>query len=314
MSADNIFSTLAKYNSATENYLTESFVFLIKSLLKKERAIGLEILTHVCIDNNEYSFGIDEAITISTQDVTEQGTPDIKISTPDKFIYVEVKHEADLGSRQIERYKEALIESSAVIKHVVLLTRYPIEFQSMEDKPYKHIHWHEVYNWLANVKDKVQDKVVVYLVEQFMFFLEAEGMSIKKVVPEYIDGVAALNNLMNMIESAIEAAGISFFKGYPRSAGWDFKGFWMEEKQYWCGIHFNNPSVLTFEIVDKENFNETIIGTTEYQLRRGKERLWFRLPLEETHFFSLDKDEQLKEIMNFVKTAYKEAQKMRIST
>jgi len=46
MSDENIFSALEKYNSAIdENYLTESFVFVINTLLQQERPIGIEILT-----------------------------------------------------------------------------------------------------------------------------------------------------------------------------------------------------------------------------------------------------------------------------
>jgi hypothetical protein len=313
MSSNNIFSALAKYNSATdENYLTESFVFVINTLLKREPNIVIEFINHLCSKDNECLFNSNESIFISTQDVTQQGTPDIKISFPEKFIYIEVKHESDLGYRQIERYKQALASSSAPIKYIVLLTRYSVDFKNAEEKPDKHVRWSEVYNWLETAKDKAQDRVNAYLIEEFMSFLEVKQMSIQKVGWEYINGVPALNNLMNMIESAIEASGIRFFKDYPRSAGWEFKGFWMEDKQYWCGVHFNNPTILTFEITDKENFNEALVETNEYKLMNGKERLWFRLPLEDVHFFSLDKDKQLEEITKFVKTSYAEAQKMRI--
>jgi hypothetical protein len=313
MSGDNIFSALAKYNSATdENYLTESFVFLINSLLKREPNVGIMILNQLCSIDNECLFDSNESISVSTQDVTEQGTPDIRISSPEKLIYVEVKHESDLGYRQIERYKEALMKSRATFKRIILLTRYPVDFQNAEEKPDKHIRWSKVYDWLVDVKYQSQDTINIYLLEHFMSFLEVKGMVIKTVGLEYVNGMHALNSLMNMIESAIETSGIRFFKGYPRSAGWDFKGFWIEEKQYWCGIHFNNPSVLTFEIADKENFNQSIVGTTEYELKKGKERLWFRLPLEEHNFFSLNKDEQLELITKFVKTSYAKANKMRI--
>ncbi len=313
MSSENIFSALAKYSSATEeNYLTEAFVFVINTLLRREHLIGIDILSQICVKNNEFCFDTDEMISVSTQEVTEQGTPDIKVCSPNKLIYIEVKHDSPLGYRQLERYKEALESSTATIKYVVLLTRYTIDFEEFEEKPYKHIRWFEIYNWLASAKDKTEDSVSGYLIEQFISFLEAKQMSMQKVGWEYINGVAALNNLVNMIEVAINASDIRFYPGYPRAAGWDFKGFWMGDKQFWCGIHYNNPLVITFELVDKQNFNQKQVTTTNYELREGKERLWFRLPLEDIHFFSLDKDKQVEAITNFVKTAYKEAQQMRV--
>ena len=134
MSSENIFSALAKYNpAADENYLTEAFVFLINALLQQERSVGLEILTQLCVQNNEFSFDVDEDISVSTQETTEQGRPDIKVSSLDKLIYIEVKHDSPLGHRQLERYKKALGSSNAAIKHVVLLTRFAIDFDEHEE-------------------------------------------------------------------------------------------------------------------------------------------------------------------------------------
>ena len=63
---NNIFLALEKYNSAVdENYLTEAFVFLLNSLLENDRFLCLEILTHLCIKDNEYCFLEDEVIVIS---------------------------------------------------------------------------------------------------------------------------------------------------------------------------------------------------------------------------------------------------------
>jgi hypothetical protein len=47
--------------------------------------------------NSEFSFDEDEVVSVSTPETTQPGTPDIKISSPDKLIYVEVKHDSPLG-------------------------------------------------------------------------------------------------------------------------------------------------------------------------------------------------------------------------
>jgi len=308
MSSQNIFSALAKCNSARdENYLTEAFVFVIDSLLQKEPSIGLEILTQLCVNNNEFSFEADEDISVSTQETTEQGRPDIKISSPNKLLYIEVKHDSVFDPDQVVRYKKALESSSATVKHVVLLTRFAIDFEEQQERPYKHVRWFEIHNWLANVK--VQDPVNVYLIESFRLFLEVKQMSIQKVGWEYINGVPALTNLINMIEVAIQAASL---RVYQKSGGWEFKGFYLENKEFWCGIYYNDALVLVFELLKREKFNAKLVDTPSYSVREDKGNMWFRLPLEERHFFSLDKDEQLEEITKFVRTAYAEAQQMRV--
>lgn len=310
MSGGNIFSALAKYNSAIdENYLTEAFVFLINSLLERDRSSGCEMLTRLCAKEGEFTFEADDNIAITTQEVTEQGTPDIKIFTPDKLIYIEVKHDSPLGPQQISRYKRALESSVATVKHVILLTRFAIDFEEQEEKPYKHVRWFEVYNWLEEAKVNLKDSIAVYLIDSFNSFLEVKQMSLQKVGWEYINGIPALNNLVNMLEVAIQGASIPI---YGKSPGWDYKGFWLEDKEFISVIYYNDHLLITFELVDKRKYNKELLDEPSYELREGKERLWFRLDLEKRHFFSLDKNEQLEEITKFVRTAYADAQQMRV--
>ena len=307
MSNENIFSTLAKYNSLIdENYLTEAFVFLINSLLTKERPIALEILTKLCVKNGDFSFGEDEHVSVSTQVATEQGRPDIKVSSPDKLIYIEVKDYSPVDVDQLKRYKKDLESSNADIRQLILLTRPPVDFSEHKGIPDKHVRWFEVYNWLANAK--AQDPVSVYLIESFKSFLEVKQMSIQRVSWEYINGVPAFNNLINMIEVAIKGASLHV---HQKSAGWGSKAFWLESKKYWCGVYHNAPLAVVFKAFNKEDLDTGKIGTPSYPVKKALKSIWFQLRLDDIHFFSLDKDEQLEEITKFVKTAYAEAQQMR---
>ena len=311
MSNENIFSALAKYNSAIdENYLTESFVFVINTLLQQERSIGIEILNRLCVENNEFSFDIDEDISVSTQETTEQGTPDIKVSSPNKRIYIEVKHDSPVDIEQLKRYKKDLESWSAAIKRLILLTRFRADFSEHQGIPDKHVHWFEVYNWLTNAK--VQDPISVYLIESFKSFLEVKQMSIQKVGWEYINGVPALTNLINMIEAAIQGAEVPFYPAYPRAVALDSRGFYMETNELWCGVYYSDHLVVVYQITNKKNFNAKLVETPSYPIREDRWAIWFRLPLEDKHFFSLDKDKQLEEITKFVKECHAQAQQMRV--
>lgn len=287
----NIFLALAKYNSASdENYLTEAFVFVLNSLLEKDRPVCFEILRRLCVKDDEYSFAPDENISISTQESTEQGRPDIKISSTNKLIYIEVKHDSDLGYRQIERYKAALkLPNTASKKHkyVILLTRFAVDFDEQQEQPYKHIRWFEIYNWFSNAKAK--DHVNVYLIKSFMAFLEVKKMSIQKVTWEYINGVPAFKNLMNMVEVAIESASLS----KKKSPGWEWMGFYIQNKEFFCGILYEKHLSLIFQVLE----DDRVVFT-------------YSLDLESIHFFSLDKDKQLEEITTFLKRSYEDAQQI----
>ena len=99
----------------------------------------------------------------------------------DKLIYVEVKHDSPLGHRQVSRYKKALESSIATIKHVVLLTRFAVDYEDQKEKPYKHIRWFEVHNWLDSAQKEVKDPICVYFIDEFKSFLEVKQMSMQKV-------------------------------------------------------------------------------------------------------------------------------------
>lgn len=313
MSGENIFSALAKYNSEEgENYLTESFAFVINTLLQQERPIGIEVLTQLCVENGDFSFDTDEDISVSTQETIEQGRPDIKVSSPDKLIYVEVKDYSPVVSSQLKRYRAELGSSSSTTKRLILLTRFPADFSEHKGIPDRYVCWFEVYNWLADIKQKVQDPVSAYLIKSFMSFLEVKRMSIEKVGWEYANGVAAFNNLINMIEAGIKATKISFNRTYPRAAAWGSKAFWLEDKKFWCGIYYNAPLVVVFKAFNKKDLDIDKVGTPSYPVKKALQSIWFQLPLEGIHFFALDKDKQLEEITKFVKTAYTEAQRMRV--
>lgn len=309
ISSENIFSALSRYNSAVdENYLTESFVFIINAILQAEREIGIGLLTRFCVNDHDFSFDIDESLSVSTQEVTEQGTPDIRVSTPNKLIYVEVKHDSPLGHDQLSRYKKALQSATADTKHVVLLTRFAIDIEEEEERPYKHIRWFQVYNWLEDAKVRIKDPVTIYLINSFNSFLEVKQMSLQKVGWEYINGVPALNNLVNMLEVAVQGASIPI---HSKSSGWEYKGFWLEGKQFITVVYYDNHLVVTFELMDKNKYDKKLLGECSYELREGKDRLWFRLDLEKCYFFSLDKDAQLEELVKFIKTSYDKAKRMR---
>lgn len=310
MSSENIFSSLAKYgSSAGENYLTEAFVFLINSLLTSERTVGLGIINKLCAENDDFSFDTEEDISITTQETTEEGIPDITVYSPDKLIYVEVKDYSSVVSNQLKHYRKQLESSNVTIQRLILLTRFSIDYSEHKGIPDKYLCWFEVYNWLADIKQNAQDTVSIYLINSFMSFLEVKQLSIQKVGWEYINGVPAFNNLINMIEVAIQGASLHV---HQKSAAWDSKGFWLENKKYYCGIYYNAPLTVIFKAFHKTELNANNVDIPSYPIKEAFASIWFQLLLEDTHFFSLDKDKQLEEITSFIKTAYTEAQHMRI--
>jgi hypothetical protein len=185
-----------------------------------------------------------------------------------------------------------------------------LEFGESQTKPHKHIRWFEIHDWFGKLK--VHEPATEYLVNAFKSFLEAKGMSIEKVNWEYINGVPFFNNLINMNGASLESLNIPLSKTHPKAVSRDTRGFYLKDNEFWCGVHYSSHMAITFELIDRAKFNKERLENQNYELRQGNKRLSFRLPLDKIHFFSLTKDEQLEEITKFIKTAYGEAEKMRI--
>ena len=66
--------------------------------------------------------------------------------------------------------------------------------------------------------------------------------------------------------------------------------------------------VVLFGLVDALTRKSPTVMVGHWHGGRG----WFRLPLEEFHFFSLDKNQQFDRIADFIKTCHKETELMTI--
>ena len=173
----------------------------------------------------------------------------------------------------------------------------------------KHVRWFEVYRWFEEIK--TQDPVSRYLIQAFKSFLEEKQMSVQKVAWEFINGVPALNNMINMIETGIQGAGLKVSAKYYGGEG---KGFYIESKQFWCGFWLFEHLFVCFDIQRPylKKYNTKLLKTPSYQLEEDRDAISFSLDLEKIHFFSLTKEEQLDEITKFIKTCYKESQEMKV--
>ena len=311
MNTGDIFSALGKYKQTEENYLTEAFVFLISSLLESalDHLIGIEILNQLCAFEQGSTFDPVEKVSVVTQEVIEVGKLDIKIQSPDKLIYVEVKDYSPVNPQQLKKYRIDLDSHNIPTKRLVLLTRFFVDSSEHKNLSDRQVRWSEVYNWLTFLK--VQDPISRYLINSFISFLEVKQMSMQKVGWEYVNGVPAFNNLIDMIEVAIRSAGIPFSKTAPKGFGWDYRGFSMEGG-LWCGIVYSDHLYLIFEIWDKQKYDQTRVKQPTYPVRDNNKSIFFDLIFENVRFFCLDKDKQLEEITKFIKTAYAEAQQMMV--
>ena len=194
----NIFSSLNKYLvRQTENFLTEGLTYVLDVLVTNETKSAQELLRLIS--------GIDlqlepSSLTITTQESTETGRPDLVIRQLKDFtLFLEIKHDSAIGVRQLERYFEELELRESNFKQLILITRskHSLKHTGLDQNHFRHICWYQISGWMSELK--VADKVSEYTIEHFLHFLEEKEMTTEKVEWEYIRGVSALVHLSNML-------------------------------------------------------------------------------------------------------------------
>ena len=284
-----LFSVLSRYAfRQEENFLTESFVYLLNLILERENVIGLRILSRLCGEKSTAWFNSGSAISINTQLSVDEDRPDIIIHVDsDKIIFIEVKLDSSLGIEQLERYYSHLTRKNSQDIQLVLITRsrHSIQETTLDRSLFHHVCWYEISGWLSEIE--IHDEVTSFVVEQFLDFLREKGMNMEKVSWEYIQGVPALINLVNMIGTAI--AEVAPETSCRKTMGANWAGYYLD--RMFIGFRYDKSLIVVIE--DNNGTNPTF--------KRG-------LSLEKAHFFSLTAGEQLECLIEFVQKALQEYQ------
>lgn len=284
----NIFKDLSKYGSyEAENYLTESFVYLLRLIFTEHHAAGFELLSKLLDIPFLENIQTPALPIFVTQEMVEGGIPDIAITLNTELLaYIEIKHDAPLGDGQLEYYKKLLDKSGYPHQALILLTRSKQSANETTLPPdqYSHVCWYEVHAWLQDLLGL--DSVLDHFINDFLVFLEEKNMSLQKVSWEYGNGVKSLIDLTAMLEAALSEV-------FPNSktsktAGWSWRGFYLDDfqqdKRYFIGLRYDDSMTISFE----DNLS------TSTSFRKD-------LHLEERHFFSLKSGEQFECLLEYLR-------------
>jgi hypothetical protein len=296
-----VFSALQKYgSSAPENYLTESFVYLIRLLLHRDKNAGLKILN--MLGGKSDWFIQEDTIDIQTQVTLYDKSPttiptlsligtavailDIRVEQTNRLLYIEVKHDSPLGVNQLEVDLIHLQNVGKAQTQMVLLSRSKSDAlgTTLLSGDFHHVCWYEVHTFLATQIQR--DPLCDYFVKSFMRFLEEKAMTLTPITSTYLDGIQGLIDLTRTLETAFAQAvpGVKT----KRIAGWLYRG--LAFSQYWCGFRYDKPFLIVFE----NNVSKSPIYHQELNLR-------------EAEFFAQEGDQQFECLVHFIRQAYDSA-------
>lgn len=168
MSGAHLFKRLA--DTSGENCLTEALAILLSS----SSAFKLAFLGKLGIP--------DQPINLRTQerDAEDGGKPDLQLSCPTHFVLLEVKEDAPLSIEQWKRYQDILGKKQCVGEKrlyaiVAPWTRIDDVITAAES-PGRILQWADIYRLAENASRQENDAVAVFLLGEFMLFLEDRQM------------------------------------------------------------------------------------------------------------------------------------------
>lgn len=307
MRAQDLYSALRRYDGtrSAENYLTESFAYLLRSLLREDPHFAAFLINRVCGVDDAFVADECERIDVRTQVATEHGIPDLVISAPGKLLYVEVKDHAEPVPEKLAGYRREVEGQDATLKRLVLLTRWAPDLPVMSDGPHHCVRWFEVHHWIAATLHQRGD-VARFLAGEFVLFMEAQGMAINRVGWELMPGLEALMNFMVMFDAAFEEAGLKSMQGQIRASR-DGVGCSVEDSKFWCGLDYRRPLSVIFYRWYCPRVDSKVLSSGPYELGKsssGAEAYRLSLEAEDVAFFALSKDNQLRLLASYIRAAY----------
>lgn len=306
-----IFSALYRWaHRQDENFTTEAFVYLLNHLLGHERACGEALVRLLCFPEDPTSHVGGRIHEITTQWVTEEGTPDIRIESDALVAFIEVKKGSGLARDQLGRYRRILAkQAEGRATRLGLLTVYPMGVQEDEERPDSHARWDQVADLLGKLE--LSQELSKYLVDEFLSFLRGQVMTVQRVSWEYMAGTKALCDLTNMIGKAVEGARIPI---HQCSGAWGYRGYYLDGKKYWVGVYLETPQQIVFETVESRVDAAKVKELGRAEVREdGKCVIRLDLDSEPVHFFARSKESQLECLTGFVGGAYRDMERCLIN-
>ena len=302
-SSSNLLVTLSRWASGQqENFLSDAFVHLLNLLAQEVPtafSMVMEEMTHGIIKPTPETA---TEFVISPQIDTSAGTPDIEIRGPNTYALIEVKDESPVDVEQIDRYTRLIKQNDAGTKCLVLLPRHQAPLLG-NSYLLNTVRWTQVTESLIVVKDTFNlDPISLQILQQFLEFLEAKGMSTNRAGWEMVSGIQQFQNFKVLLKQAMESAGAHrIYTAYGANFnGWAIPDPELNKSIFYIFIRFEQPEILRFlckaVYVRDEHTHEWEVDSYDHEsLERSLD-----LNAEEVHFFSRGLDSQRAVLEEFV--------------
>ncbi len=280
-----------------ENYITQSFCWLLNySIENKTKLFSMimnDLLNYKSIDDiSGYKVETQQEFIIGGN---KKVIPDITIKdTNENIIYlIEVKVDSKFRMNQIEDYK-------MICKDVISITKYFNDSDALNNN--EKIRWFEVSSLLRNYKSNIHSEI--FLIDQFVNFLNEEGMEMKKVDITLVEGLRATYFMLSLIKDIMNHLNIDV-KGPKLSNGGKWIGFTCNSPGWNIGIDLDYTDYLQIDTDNKKimnNFKLAVKNDMKVDWEIDKKYILISFTFNDYNFFSKNRDEQENILHNWIRS------------
>ena len=189
-----IFSLLWKQKDSCEDFRTEILAWVLKYLQNNN-------LLNKFFDDIGVQIGELKEPSITTQRGAAGNIFDILISDNDHITIFENKWDSPTHLGQLQEYDKFLQTRSQKHKILIHVTKWYSQPAHNFSSKFYPIPWGRIYECLSTIKDDIGDDELIH---QFLLFLEEEGIAMKKVSWEIINGAKSIYSLTRIIQRACD--------------------------------------------------------------------------------------------------------------
>jgi hypothetical protein len=276
---ESFFRRLYKKEKVKEDFITEVLAGILTSL----KAHSMEKFSELFRELNFPPLPFNNP-SIETQKISASGRNDLVIRDDNITIIFENKWDSQTYLEQLRRYDNELSKEDKNFRFLVHLTKDYEEIKEEFISSFKKINWSDLYKALKSLN--LIDK---YLINQFLFFLEEEGIAMEKISWEIVNGAKSVYNLTRIIYRACQELGVKCIWS-PTSA--DYTSQWIDNR---LGAYFLlDKGYLIFTSPNPQpNIPEMNI--------QWKNNYCIKFDFDKHFFFHRDLEGQVELIKGFVK-------------
>lgn len=225
-----------------ENFCTEGLICLLRLMLKDAPTQALEIISWLTTG----LIGSDtpaNSIRISGQVTSDEGRPDIEITSPSKTAWIEVKVDSKVGPNQLERYRRDLYKKTGEVR-LVLLSR-STEVLARENQPDISRRWLDLSTILSVALRSMQSPTKAsVLLEDYLEFLGTRQMKLNRISETAAHSISEVATILSQLELACSTAGIKF--RFAATKTWLGFSLGSSTCSGWIGFNITDPQWLFF--------------------------------------------------------------------